>query len=700
MKRAFPQKVKPVLPCVTNNSEVTDQSKQALLEGSRRSRTSAAMIGLAAISMGAQGLLMVHQGEEAIAAEPLPSESSAATPSTFEVAALSSGEDAASLAQIPSLAGATLIDHVVQEGETLWQLAQFYKVDAVTVAALNGLPLDPVLRVGQVLKFPVDTRVASSVTPGVVERPTPGYYGLIEKVEIGSSPVSEAPASEAPVSEPASVDAPLKHRQDEALDELRQKREDLRVSLAKMKTTQQESQVLESPINPQSQLNGASLTHRIAPGDTLSAIARAYGISQRKLAQVNGITNPDVIRVDQVLVIPQDETTPSSQQASAANKSLAVPNLVALKPQSAYPEVPIITVDSGSEAPTTTTVGSKFQSSAGSEFQGRLASLPSPPSSSPSGEGVDDSLSPASTGITQNNIQVATAPFVRQQPVEAGESTAQRYDYVENLRLEIVKLREKYRNSSMDSQVSAQLGTRVAAVSLPAGAATSGEASSTRINPEFKPVNPSESLRSQVRKLQTKVQTREVDASVPAASGLTSEASQPQLMAAAPLGSENYEPLLPSSLGKMVSPDLPPLGSVDTYLPGASGKFNGYIWPTRGVLTSGYGWRWGRMHKGIDIAAPTGTPIMAAASGVVITAGWNSGGYGNLVEIQHPDGSVTLYAHNNRILVRQGQQVEQGQQIAEMGSTGYSTGPHCHFEVHLPGHGAVNPMAYLSRPGA
>lgn len=699
MKRAFPQKVKPVLPCVTNNGEVTDQSKQAFLEGSRRSRTSAAMIGLAAISMGAQSLLIVHQGEEAIAAEPLPSESSAATPSTFEVAALSSGEDAASLAQIPSLAGATLIDHVVQEGETLWQLAQFYKVDAVTVAALNGLSLNPVLRVGQVLRFPVDTRVASTVTPGVVERPTPGYYGLIEKVEIDSSPVSEAPVSEAPVSEPASVDAPLKHRQDEALDELRQKREDLRVSLAKMKTTQQESQVLESPINPQPQLNDASLTHRIAPGDTLSAIARAYGISQRKLAQVNGITNPDVIRVDQVLVIPQDETTTSSQQASAANKSLAVPNLVALKPQSAYPEVPIITVDSGSEAPTTTTVGSKFQSSAGSEFQGRLASLPSPPSS-PSGEGVDDSLSPASTGITQNNIQVATAPFVRQQPVEAGESTAQRYDYVENLRLEIVKLREKYRNSSMDSQVSAQPGTRVAAVSLPAGAATSGEASSTRINPEFKPANPSESLRSQVRKLQTKVQTREVDASVPAASGLTSEASQPQLMAAAPLGSENYEPLLPSSLGKMVSPDLPPLGSVDTYLPGASGKFNGYIWPTRGVLTSGYGWRWGRMHKGIDIAAPTGTPIMAAASGVVITAGWNSGGYGNLVEIQHPDGSVTLYAHNNRILVRQGQQVEQGQQIAEMGSTGYSTGPHCHFEVHLPGHGAVNPMAYLSRPGA
>ena len=106
------------------------------------------------------------------------------------------------------------------------------------------------------------------------------------------------------------------------------------------------------------------------------------------------------------------------------------------------------------------------------------------------------------------------------------------------------------------------------------------------------------------------------------------------------------------------------------------------------------------MHRGIDIAAPVGTPVVAAAPGVVITSGWNDGGYGNLVEIQHPDGSITLYAHNNRNLVRVGQQVDQGQQIAEMGSTGYSTGPHSHFEIHPSGQGAVNPLALLtSRDG-
>jgi murein DD-endopeptidase MepM/ murein hydrolase activator NlpD len=101
------------------------------------------------------------------------------------------------------------------------------------------------------------------------------------------------------------------------------------------------------------------------------------------------------------------------------------------------------------------------------------------------------------------------------------------------------------------------------------------------------------------------------------------------------------------------------------------------------------------MHKGIDIAGPIGTPIMAAATGIVTFAGWNSGGYGNLVEIEHPDGSLTRYAHNHRILVSPGQEVIQGQLIAEMGSTGNSTGPHLHFELYPPGDDAADPLAYL-----
>lgn len=147
-------------------------------------------------------------------------------------------------------------------------------------------------------------------------------------------------------------------------------------------------------------------------------------------------------------------------------------------------------------------------------------------------------------------------------------------------------------------------------------------------------------------------------------------------------------PPLPSNL------DLPPLPNSDRFLPSLTTNF---IWPARGVLTSGFGPRWGRMHRGIDIAAPIGTPIYAAAAGVVTYSQWNSGGFGNLVEIRHADGTLTLYAHNHRNLVRVGQYVEQGQQIAEMGSTGRSTGPHVHFEVHPQGRGAVNPMIFLQR---
>jgi murein DD-endopeptidase MepM/ murein hydrolase activator NlpD len=125
----------------------------------------------------------------------------------------------------------------------------------------------------------------------------------------------------------------------------------------------------------------------------------------------------------------------------------------------------------------------------------------------------------------------------------------------------------------------------------------------------------------------------------------------------------------------------------------------GFTWPAAGKLTSKFGRRWGRMHKGIDIAGPVGTPIEAAADGTVIAAGWHSGGYGNLVEIRHIDGTTTRYGHNSRLSVSVGQTVRQGQQVAEMGSTGNSTGSHLHFEIRPSGGSAVNPMAHLPANG-
>jgi murein DD-endopeptidase MepM/ murein hydrolase activator NlpD len=125
---------------------------------------------------------------------------------------------------------------------------------------------------------------------------------------------------------------------------------------------------------------------------------------------------------------------------------------------------------------------------------------------------------------------------------------------------------------------------------------------------------------------------------------------------------------------------------------GTGASSSGFIWPVNGVVTSGFGWRWGRMHEGIDIAAPSGTPIRAAAAGTVIFAGW-AGGYGNLTIIDHGNGLATAYGHQSAIFVGGGS-VSQGTVIGAVGSTGHSTGPHLHFEVRVNG-SPVDPMGYL-----
>jgi murein DD-endopeptidase MepM/ murein hydrolase activator NlpD len=118
----------------------------------------------------------------------------------------------------------------------------------------------------------------------------------------------------------------------------------------------------------------------------------------------------------------------------------------------------------------------------------------------------------------------------------------------------------------------------------------------------------------------------------------------------------------------------------------------GFIWPVSGTVTSGFGMRWGRMHEGIDIAAPTGTAIHAAAGGTVIYAGVMSG-YGNIVVIDHGGGVATAYGHMSAIWVGGGT-VSQGQGIGAVGCTGHCTGPHVHFEVRVNG-SPVDPMGYL-----
>jgi murein DD-endopeptidase MepM/ murein hydrolase activator NlpD len=185
------------------------------------------------------------------------------------------------------------------------------------------------------------------------------------------------------------------------------------------------------------------------------------------------------------------------------------------------------------------------------------------------------------------------------------------------------------------------------------------------------------------------------------------------LSAGGATGGSDPEPTGPASAGSGVSPGAPSDDQVRAELAGmqrsqarirtalASGRYavnpgSGNVsWPLPGyrTISSPFGMRWGRLHAGIDIPAPVGTPIRAADSGTVILAGW-TGGYGNYTCVQHTRTLSTCYGHQSRLLVRPGQDVQAGETIGLTGNTGSSTGPHLHFETRVGGR-PRDPMGFL-----
>jgi murein DD-endopeptidase MepM/ murein hydrolase activator NlpD len=387
------------------------------------------------------------------------------------------------------------------------------------------------------------------------------------------------------------------------------RRQDLGVTTPEV-DNQSESAIPRQPSRelpkPQVITPAAERLYQVQVGDTLNSIARRHGVSVTELLRANNLSNPNLIKVSQSLIVPNAPMARSTRPTSVA----------------ALPRVP-----EPSEAPA--------------------------PIAQTSPETPSQRFSRANQSAPTIDL-----------PVEVAQES-----YTQKLKADINSLQKKYRNQSQP-------------VTIPVEAPESNFRSpapvaSDSVNPDWR------SNSSAWRNSRT------------AERNLPVSRNREQLVGVAPNDPEIYNDSIQIPVGESVGPDLPPLSVPDQYLPDAPMNFTGYIWPTKGVITSGYGRRWGRMHKGIDIAAPIGTPVFAAASGQVISAGWNSGGYGNLVKVRHPDGSVTYYAHNSRLLVREGQIVEQGQQISEMGSTGRSTGPHLHFEVRPDGSSAVNPIAYL-----
>ncbi|MEH1820652.1 MAG: peptidoglycan DD-metalloendopeptidase family protein [Nostoc sp.] len=480
--------------------------------------------------------------------------------------------------------------------------------------------------------------------------------------------------------------------------------------ISKLKQKTQASAFVPVPSTPTVIASATTHTaYEVKPGDTLAAIASRHNTSVSELVKANNLNNPNELQISQKLVIPavQVETTvankpafvESSQTPKAASYPLNIGSANSYLPSSPSPT---ITNKTPIAVPIPVTV--QVQANSATDLE------TTSPTARSYGVGGD--------------TPVPTAFVEMQQPKTPANKVARasnnNNDRLRGLQAEIQRLQQKYRAQQSGNLVVPEVATEannaamLTPVATPNNFAVPNSVSqpnsvaipipvptpTSRSNYSVQPIKPQ--FRTSVRP--SEPVNPEFLPNLGSASQWTPSRTQSATRVATPSGRVNASDSLGKMRGTTVSPQtMPPLAAVDQYLPRPIDELTpppststlAYIWPTKGTLTSGFGMRWGRPHKGIDIANSTGTPVVASADGTIEKAGWNNGGYGNLVEIHHPDGSSTRYAHNSKILVQPGQQVHQGEIIALMGTTGHSTGTHCHFEVHPPGKGAVNPIAFL-----
>jgi murein DD-endopeptidase MepM/ murein hydrolase activator NlpD len=728
LKRALKKKVKAAKNSNPNEDVPVDNLNEPNLKVNRRGRKSAAMIGLA-ISMGATSLFVTRQSDQALAAEPVANQNTASTtPAADNVVKFSAtaklDTKAASNMSVPEnpvIVEPTAISQVPGLGAK-WQ-----------VAASGASP-----------EVPTPTAVTSkltteSKTSSAQDQTAKGkqIVNAIARVQANKQQVQTAQVSEklaatvttvAPAQQQSNqVDEQLKAQQELAISQLQQKSNRLRASLAELKSGESNTSVanpgtatLESnpvtgytaqqpmtsvatvPVQP-----SASTAYEVKPGDTLAAIAIKHGASVSDIASLNGITNPNQLKISQKLNIPASAAPVNPVKvAIASSTSITANGIVPVAP---------VAVPTAIATP-----------------------APSLVPSDNSNQGVSSDF-PIATALTDTAVNAngmggdTPVPkiFAEMQLASRNNRSKQAKEDrgLRSLQDEIERLRQRYR-----AQQSSQRGSQgnpdnnTVAVPVPTQ------------NSIAVPTVPAFPARDKLRLTAPAYRRNNIAIPVPTYRQNTVRPNTVAVPIPVPTpmapNYSNYEPINPEwarnarnggrmsnppiptttnaseSLGNMrgtvVTPQLPPLAAIDRYIPRAIDENtspmpvnNGtignvaYIWPAKGVLTSGYGWRWGRMHKGIDVANSVGTPIYASAPGIVSKAGWSKGGYGNLVEIRHPDGSMTRYGHNSRVMVSEGQQVQQGDTIAAMGSTGFSTGPHSHFEIHPSGKGAINPIAML-----
>ncbi|MCL6751443.1 peptidoglycan DD-metalloendopeptidase family protein [Nostoc sp. CCCryo 231-06] len=468
-----------------------------------------------------------------------------------------------------------------------------------------------------------------------------------------------------------------------------------------------------TPATPTVIASSTRTAYEVKPGDTLAAIASRHNTSVSELVKANNLNNPNELKISQQLIIPAVQI----EATVASNPTVASTTFVESRKTPKVATSPINIGSANSYLPTSQSPTIADNSN---------VTVPRPVTvqiQANSATDLETAPAPGTSHGVGGDIAVPQAFAEMQQPKTPTNRVARgnnnNNDRLRSLQAEIQRLQQKYRaqqsgnlvvsaaatetnNAAMLTPISTPNNFTVpnsaarpnsVAIQIPVPTPIRSNYSFQAIKPQFRTtVRPSEAVNP------------EFLPNLGSASQWTPSRAPSATKVATPSVRVNSSDSLGMMRGRTVSPQvIPPLAAVDQYLPRPIDELTpppststlAYTWPAKGTLTSGFGMRWGRPHKGIDVANSTGTPVVASAEGTIEKAGWNKGGYGNLVEIRHPDGSTTRYAHNSKLLVQPGQQVNQGDTIALMGSTGHSTGPHTHFEIHPSGKGAVNPIAML-----
>ena len=623
--------------------------EQAPSGNAGRSR-SVAVLGLA-LSVGASGVLFAD------------SEATAAVESLAITTSATSGEPPRLPSVLhnrlePSFANGQAFYHTVEQGDSLWQIAKEHQVEIQDIKLANRISPDATLQVGQVIKVPSEESLTSptlvSLLPGVQrsageQAQAPNLERLVAGIpNADNTAVSKLPEANE-LSSP--VEAPAIVTNEELTGDVSLRSAGL---VSHSDGFQADLKQLEASNQPDLQNEAVGgLQSELSLSATADTASISSASEDLMLQTSEGY---EVLPGDTVEDIAISLGTTSERIAEA--NDLDDPDFIVAGETLAMPEEVIEDLIVAEEMASLEQENPTLAASSSlSDFDGtRLGRLQST---------VENRINGSST---LQRLRGGQGDVLVAQPDESVETE-----------ISVVTVEDPY-TADLLAEVSSAQELVVASDAEAASDISSDIAlKPSTLSPDAEVVNPEfQSDRLEARAVSS-----------------DSSPQQAELLAAAPLDPSVYVSSPTPAAGQVVSPEMPIMPSAEEYLPEAPDYFNGYIWPTHGTLTSGYGWRWGRMHRGIDVAGPVGTPIVSAAAGVVERAGWNSGGYGNLVEVRHADGSMTRYAHNSRITVRPGQRVAQGQHIADMGSTGYSTGPHLHFEVHLPNRGTVNPMAML-----